>query len=51
MTPPTSEFDAAIALLRVLVAYSHEPLPSDLLKSAADFLKNYPLAGNDGKYD
>jgi hypothetical protein len=32
----------AIALLRVLVAYSHEPLPQDLLEHAATFLERFP---------
>jgi hypothetical protein len=32
----------AIAWIRVLVAYSHKPLPEDLLKQVATFLERFP---------
>lgn len=34
--------DEAVALIRVLVAYSHAPLPRDLLEQASKFLEAFP---------
>jgi hypothetical protein len=34
--------EEAIALIRVLVAHSHEPLPRDLLEEASKFLEGFP---------
>jgi hypothetical protein len=34
--------EEAIALIRVLVAHSHEPLPRDLLEQASKFLEDFP---------
>jgi hypothetical protein len=39
----------AIALLRALVAYSHEPLPKDLLERAATFLERFPYEPGAGQ--
>lgn len=38
-----AEIAAAVALIRVLVAYGHQPLPEMLVKRASAFLEPYPF--------
>lgn len=40
-----SELEAAVSLVRTLVAYGHLPLPDILVQRAAAFLEKYPYQG------
>lgn len=37
------ELAGAVSLIRMLVAYGHEPLPADLVQMAGRFLQKYPM--------
>jgi hypothetical protein len=40
-----TELGRAVSLIRVLVAYSHQPLAADITSKAAEFLAAYPFIG------
>lgn len=40
-----SELEAAVSLVRTLVAFGNQPLPGILVQRAAAFLEKYPYQG------